>query len=77
MDELHFSYLNKYERCVCREKGRARENRQNVCACVCVVVGASCYGGTEHVADKRVMVFKEKGRLVKCAPIRHHRLTVP
>lgn len=48
-----------------------------VCVCVCVVVGASCYGGTEHVADKRAMVFKEKGRLVKCAPIRHHRLTVP
>lgn len=48
-----------------------------MCVCVCVAVGASCYGGTEHVADKRAMVFKEKGRLVKCVPIRHHRLTVP
>lgn len=48
-----------------------------MCVRVCVVAGASCYGGTEHVADKRAMVFKEKGRLVKCAPIRHHRLTVP
>lgn len=45
-------------------------------ACVCTVVAASCYGGTEHVADKRAMPFKEKGRPVKCAPIRH-RLTVP
>lgn len=44
---------------------------------VCTVVGASCYGGTEHVADKRATLFKEKGRPVKCAPIQHHRLTVP
>lgn len=53
---------------------RSRD-RQSVC--VCMVVGASCYGGTEHVADKRATLFKEKGRPVKCAPIRHHRLTVP
>lgn len=46
-------------------------------ACACMGVGASCYGGTEHVADKRAMLFKEKGRPVKCTPIRHHRLTVP
>lgn len=36
--------------------------------------GASCYGGTEHVADKRAPLFKERGAAVKCAPIRHHRL---
>lgn len=41
-------------------------------------VETSCYGGTEHVSDKRVTLFKEKKRrLVKCTPIRHHRLTVP
>lgn len=59
--------------CVCARGGR---DRQSVCV-VCIGVGASCYGGTEHVADKRAMLFKEKGRPVKCAPIRHHRLTVP
>lgn len=36
--------------------------------------GAPCYGGTEHVADKRAPLFKERGSAVKCAPIRHHRL---
>lgn len=36
--------------------------------------GAPCYGGTEHVADKRAPLFKERGAAVKCAPIRHHRL---
>lgn len=56
-----------------REKRRQAER---VCVCA-LVVGASCYGGTEHVADKRATLFKEKGRPVKCAPIRHHRLTVP
>lgn len=34
----------------------------NECVCVCVT---SCYGGTEHVSDKRATVFKEKGRPVK------------
>ena len=54
-----------------RQRARAR-------VCVCAMrVGPSCYRGTEHVADKRAMLFKEKGRPVKCAPIRHHRLTVP
>lgn len=58
--------------CVCRENGCVQEAER-----VCTVVGASCYGGTEHVADKRATLFKEKGRPVKCAPIQHHRLTVP
>lgn len=38
--------------------------------------GAPCYGGTEHVADKRALLFKESGSPVKCAPIRHQRLVL-